>query len=125
VNVSNPGLTQLIKGDHTWAGVTARPNLALFPLNSTVAWPDWLGGRISLIATADLYRDLPNSTVARYYTAAIQYKLGQCKKDPKGSTDLPCAIQGSSSISFEYDWGTNRDTLVKVEQYLAKLGFAY
>jgi hypothetical protein len=125
VDVESPGLTNLKMGSHTWIGATARPNLALFPLNSTIAWPDWLGGRISLIGTFQYYQDTENSVQARYYSAILQYKLGECKRDPKGSTDLPCSIQGSSAISFEYDWGTDIDTLVKANQYLVKFSYAY
>jgi hypothetical protein len=125
VNVANSGLTNLTPGGHEWIGAEARPNLALFPLNSAIAWPDWLGGRFSLIGTFEYYWDAETSNEARYYSTVLQYKLGECKKDPKGSTDLPCAIQGSSAISFEYDWGTNKDTLVNQKQYLAKFSYAY
>jgi len=125
VNVTNPGLTNLAKGNHEWIGGEARPNLALFPLNSAIAWPQWLGGRFALIGTFEYYRDTVTSNEARYYSAVLQYKLGECKTDPKMSTDLPCSIQGSSAVSFEYDWGMNKDTLVATKQYLAKFSYAY
>ena len=126
VNVTVPGLTNLTKGDHIWVGETIRANLALFPQNY-ISWPDWMGGRFSLIGTAQNFHDTTTSTNASYYTAALQYKLGACKAPKPGDTTNSdaCTIQGSSSVSFEYDWGTNKDTLVKVNQYLIKLGYSF
>ena len=123
--VYDPGLTNLVKGSHAWLGTNVRANLALFPLNPHIDWPELIGGRFSFIGTAQNFYDSKTRTTANYYSAVVQYKLGACKRgnDPKDVN--PCAIQGSSSISFEYDWGTNRDTLVNTNQYLVKLGFAY
>jgi hypothetical protein len=42
----------------------------------------------------------------RYYTAALQYQLSS-----------------NTSVSFEYDTGTNKDTLVNTNQYLVKLNY--
>jgi hypothetical protein len=73
----------------------------------------------------EYFYDATNGVEARYYSAVVQYKLDQCKKDSTKSADLPCKIQGASALSFEYDWGTDKDTLVTTKQYLLKLSYAY
>jgi hypothetical protein len=130
LNVQNVGLTNLAKGDHAWLGETIRANVGLFPQNSVIPWPDFIAGRLSLIATAQNFYDAEATTSAKranYYTVQLQYKLGPCKT-PAASTagdSTACAIQGSSAISLEYDTGTNKDTLVFANQYLAKFSYAY
>jgi hypothetical protein len=120
------GLTNLARGAHEWVGGTTRANFQLFPIYPGSDW-DWIAGRITLIGTAENYYDARNATWANYYSAVLQYKLGECKKpDPLKPGELNlCKIQGQSSISFEYDWGTEKDTNVYTKQYLIKLGFAY
>jgi len=134
LNVDNPGLTNLAKGDHAWLGETVRANLGLFPETSAHPWPDYIAGRLALIGTAQNFYDAVTSRTANYYTVQLQYKLGPCKQSTSptpGNTTLgaanaaACAIQGSSAISFEYDWGTNKDTLVYANQYLVKFSYAY
>jgi hypothetical protein len=71
-----------------------------------------------------------DAAIAANYSAALQYKLGECKKATDSSAAAAaaktfCTIQGSSSISIEYDSGTDKDTLVRVKQYLAKLNYAF
>ncbi len=59
------------------------------------------------------------------------YKIGPGKsKNGKSEPQLAakafaCQVQGSSSISFERDWGTDKDTMAKVNQYLIKFSYAY
>jgi hypothetical protein len=119
VRVSDPGLTKFSRGDLALLGATARANLALFPLNSQIPWNDWIGGRISFIGTASDFWDSQTGANLSYYTATAQYKLGPCKADTTGKDPTgPCSIQGSSSISVEYDWGTAKETLVHVKQWL-------
>jgi hypothetical protein len=125
VSVDNHGLTNLVDHHYDWIGETTRANLGLFPVVFANQWPEWLGGRIALIGTAQYFYDAYSGIAERNYSATIQYKLGQCKKDTTKSSDLPCAIQGASSVSFEYDWGTDKDTLVTAKQYLLKLNYAY
>jgi len=125
VTVQNHGLTNLVNSRYNWVGETTRVNVGLFPVVANNQWPEWLGGRISVIATAQYFYDTNSGTDAKYYSATVSYKLGQCKKDNTKSADLPCTIQGSSALSFEYDWGTNKDTLVATKQYLLKLSYAY
>ena len=131
MQVSNPGLTQFVKGQHSLVGEEARPHLELFPIvpvNPEDKWDDWfnaiIAGRISLIGTQKFYLDAATAKTAAYYSATLQYKLGDCKVDLK-NPDLACSIQGSSSISLEYDCGRDKDTYVKSNQILVKLGYSY
>jgi hypothetical protein len=105
-NVENPGITNLIKGNHEWLGGTVRANVFLFPIASEHQWPSWLLNRISLITTAQYFKDAQTDKPIQYYSAALQYKL---------SSDV--------SLSAEYDNGTMKETLVKAKQYLVKLNF--
>jgi len=125
VNVNNPGLTGLAKGDHDWFGETVRANLALLPSNTQIDWGEFLAGRVSLIGTAQNFYDTETSKAANYYTAELMYKLGPCVQSTSTASKAACAVQGSSSISFEYDWGTNKDTFIYTKEYLIKLGYAY
>jgi hypothetical protein len=120
--VNNPGLTQFVKGEHSWFGEEVRPHLDLFPVG--YGWPDLVAGRISLIGTQQFYWDAATEKTALYYSAVLQYRLGACKVD-KANPDLACSVDGSSSISLEYDWGRNKDTYVKTNQILVKLGLSY
>jgi hypothetical protein len=127
LNVQNPGLTKLAKGDHDWLGETVRANLGLFPENDVIPWPDFIAGRLSVIGTAQNFYDTQSKKTANYYTAQLQYKLGPCKNQPATSTANvnACAIQGSSAVSLEYDEGTNKETFVFTKQYLVKFSYAY
>ena len=107
-----------------------RTNLALFPLRDEQhRWDDWLVGRVSLIGTAQYFRDSRTNADLPYYSIALQYKLGSCKaRDPsiplaKGEI-VQCVIPGTSAVSLEYENGTNKDTSVRINQILLKLGFA-
>jgi hypothetical protein len=129
LNVSEAGLTNLVKGDTMHYGAIARAHLALFPIrDESHLWPDWMVGRFSLIGTAQYFRDGRTNADLPYFSLALQYKLGSCKPlDPSAprSTDVTqCVIPGTSAISLEYDNGTDKDTLVQVNQILLKLGFA-
>jgi hypothetical protein len=129
VHVTAPGLTNLSIGDHLWIGETVVTNFALFPAGQPLVInkfvEDYIVGRFSLIGTAKTFYDTRTGINADYYTAMLQYKLGECKAAGGSDPSSPCAISGSSSISFEYDTGLDKDTLVKTRQYLVKLGFAY
>ena len=82
-------------------------------------WP------ISFIGTQQYYWDFGSKEAAPYYSLIFQYKFGQCVHDAKTPVGSPCAITGSSALSFEYDTGRDKDTLVKTNQFLVKLSFAY
>jgi hypothetical protein len=127
--VSNPGLSLLEKGQHAWIGETLRPSLALFPTidapSSEDNWiKNWLRGRITLIGTQEYYWDAATGAAARYYQAILQYKLGQCK-NYGSATGQSCSIAGSSSISLEYDWGKDINTMVKQNQWKVTLNYSY
>lgn len=129
MNVTEPGLTNLTKGDTVHYGAILRAHFGLFPIRDEAhLWPDWLVGRFSVIGTAQYFRDSRTYADLPYYSVALQYKLGSCKPpDPsaaKTAEIAQCVIPGTSSVSLEYDKGTNKDTLVKVNQILVKLGFA-
>jgi hypothetical protein len=115
VNVANTGETNLREGNHEWVGATARGTLNLFPTSNYIPWPDWLLGRISLIGTAQMFYDAETTKDVHYYTAAAKYLLS----DPS-SNATP-----ASSISFEWDQGINKTTMVYVNQYLLKLNYKY
>ena len=104
--VNDPGLTKLILGRHDWVGATARANVYFFPIAVEHVWPSWLLNRISFFGTAQFFRDTNTGRNASYYTAALQYQLSS-----------------NTSVSFEYDNGTNKDTLVNTNQYLVKLNY--
>lgn len=108
VNVSDPGLTNLSKTDYEWVGGTARLNMYFFPLAMDVS--PQIRNRFSFIATADFFHDVRSGMDIRKYTAALKYKISE---------------DGSSSIAFEYDRGTDKDTLTRLDQYLIKLTYAY
>jgi hypothetical protein len=121
LKVTDPGLTLLSRGTYDWLGVTARTYLFLFPSYTPgSSWaPPWLANRFSVFGTGQYYWDSNSRTEVRYYSTELQYNLSGCTTDMTGS-ECP---QGSSSLSFEYDWGIDRDTLVKAKKYLIKLTY--
>jgi hypothetical protein len=125
-DVTSAGVVKLKVGDYTWLGGTVRGHLFLFtdPVDGSWTWPSQIGNRISIIGTAQDYADAGHSTNAHNYSAEIQYKLSGCST---GDSPAKCATSdsSSSSVSFEYDWGTNKDTLVFARQYLVKRNYKY
>lgn len=126
-DVQTPGFTNLANGNYEWLGGTARLNIFLFPITTSV--PPFLQDRISLIGTTQYYWDTNHGIDVRNYSAQIKYKLAPCKApdktEPANTASSDCTIAGSSSISFEYDHGTDKDTLVFSNKYLLKLDYAY
>lgn len=139
--VSNPGYTDFSPGGHAQFGEQIRPHLNFFPLSSGVDYPDWvnswIAGRLSFIGTQQYYFDAASKQAAPYYTAQLQYKIGQCQKtntsdsdntdvtSKSDSTQFNSECSGTSTLSLEYDWGKDKDTYVKYNQFLVKLTFAY
>jgi len=107
VKVSTPGLTNLTKSDYAWTGGTARLNLFFFPYATNV--PEFLRNTFSFVATVAAFHDVNSGQNVVEYTAALAYKI---------------APDGSSSISLEYDRGTDKATLNFLNQYLIKLTYA-
>lgn len=118
-NVTNPGLTKLTTGTYEWLGETTRAYLFLFP-SYNYKWPTWLADKFAVFATAQYYWDAHSKVDVRYYSAELQYNLSGCTAAQTSRSDCP---QGTAALSFEYDWGTDRDTLVQTQKYLMKLSY--
>ena len=108
VSVSRVGETNLVTGNYQWLGATIRANATLFPGNTSV--PEFLQNRIHLIATIQKFWDARAGGSIYKYTGAVAYNLSN---------------DGSSSVSVEYDRGTDKDTLAGIQQYLVKLNYKY
>ena len=140
-DVSKVGYTNLTTGSHELVGDILRANIALLPGSTNEIFgpwmSDWVVGRFTLIGTMEDFRDITGTKSYEYYSASLSYKLGECVVPPSsdgssGTTSKPevasspqCAVSGSSSVSFEYDWGTDINTLVRADQYVLKLSYAY
>jgi hypothetical protein len=127
LGVSNPGQTNLSTGNYYWLGGTVRAYLYLFPTctsvqsqncGATSPWSPLLADRFMLIGTFQYYDDAHSSAEIRYYSAELQYQLAGCK------TTANCSGV-TAAVSFEYDFGTNRDTLQAFNRYLAKFNVKY
>jgi hypothetical protein len=132
VDVVVPGFTKLSVGNHDWFGETARGYVYLFPTCPTCAQtaivPTWLADKLLLIGTAQYFWDDLTRTNAAYYSVELQLNIGGCNTNETqvGSAGkVDCGSQGTTAISFEYDWGVDKDTLFKVGRYLGKLSFKY
>jgi hypothetical protein len=136
--VTSAGVTNLNVGNYDWFGGTVRAHWFLFPtfIQSHPGLPDWpveIADRFSIIATAQYFADARSSQDVRKYSAELQYKL-TCSKGDKNSgsgggdnsSDSACSPTdpASASISFAYNWGTDKDTLVFAKEYLIKLSIA-
>lgn len=106
--VENAGLTNLATGNYAWVGTTNRLNLFFFPSDRYVPW--FLADRLSLTVTGQAYTDANSHRSIYRITPEIAYKLSD---------------DGSTSVSLQYDRGTDRDTLTTVNQYVAKLNYKY
>jgi hypothetical protein len=102
------GVTNLTNTDYVWIGGTARLNMFFFPYATNV--PDMIRNRFSFIASASYFNDMRSGIDVRMYSTTLAYKI------------VP---DGSASIALEYDYGTDKLTLVKTNQYLATLTYAY
>jgi hypothetical protein len=108
-HVDDVGLTNLTEGRYAWIGGTARLHLFPFPATSSFA-PTFLLDRIHLTGTAKWYWDAYSGRTIRRYSAEAAYNLEE---------------DGSSSLSFEYAYGTEKETLERVNQYLLRLNYKY
>ena len=120
--VDKIGMTKWVQGNHVLVGGIVRANIGFFNSHSHIRWSDFIGenlanslkDRLSLFTTGQIFNDLSSSMSSFYFiTSSLQYKLS------------PPSAGGSSSISFEYDNGTDKDTLVRTNQYLLKLTYSY
>jgi len=101
-NIERTGLTELAAGQYYWLGATARAHLFLLP--------GVFKRRLHAIGTLQGYWDAKSSMTIYKYVASLAYNL----------TD-----DGNTSISVEYDRGTEKDTLALVNQYLVKLNVKF
>jgi hypothetical protein len=107
-HVDNVGFTDLQLGHYAWIGGTARLHLFLFPTSDLV--PEFLRNRLHATGTFQAYWDAYGSGEIWKYSVGLAYNI-----TPDGST----------SVSIEYERGTNKDTLELVKQYMVKLNYKY
>jgi hypothetical protein len=112
LRVDNPGLTNLIADtDYLWLGGTASLRASLF--NGMLGWD-----RLTWVTTFSYFDDTNASTRpaensqrnVHLFTTNLAYNFTK---------------EGKTSISFEYQNGTKRDTLEKLDQYLVTLNVKY
>jgi hypothetical protein len=103
LRVNDAGLTDLTSDtDYFWLGGTARLNVFILP--------ELLHDRLTWIGTYKGYFDERANRSIRLYTAELAYNITE---------------DGLTSISVEYQNGTERDTLEKLNQYLVTLNVKY
>jgi hypothetical protein len=112
LRVNNPGLTNLTADtDYLWLGGTASLRASLF--NGLLGWD-----RLTWVTTFSYFDDTNASTRAaensqrnvHLFTTNLAYNFTE---------------EGKTSISIEYQNGTKRDTLEKLDQYLVTLNVKY
>jgi hypothetical protein len=106
--VDKVGFTELELGQYAWVGGTVQIYGFFFPTSLVV--PDFLQNRLNTILTFQGYWDAYSSKSISKYSAALAYNI---------------TADGSASISVEYDHGTDKDTLMWLNQYLVKLNYKY
>jgi hypothetical protein len=119
VHISNLEYSNLTTGTYDWLGVTVRGYLFLFP-STNYGWPPGIADRVSLTGTAQYFRDANSGIEAPYYSVALQYNLNGCTTKDTNAGKCP---MGSSSLSLEYDYGVDRDTMIQANKYLVKLNY--
>ena len=103
LHVTTPGLTDLKPNtDYAWLGGMVR--LTAFPL------PDLFNYRLSLIGTYKQYWDARSQQEINLASAAVAYNITE---------------DGSTSVSFEYQRGTEKATMKFLDQYLATLNYKF
>jgi hypothetical protein len=107
-NVDAVGVTGLDKGRYAWIGGTARASFFLFP-NTTDVAPAFRN-RISFIAEYNWYEDLQSRNTITKYKAIAKYNVSEA---------------GNSSVQVEYTRGTDKDSLIYLNQVLLKLAYAF
>jgi hypothetical protein len=132
LNVGQPGHTNLHIGSYEWLGGAVRSYLFFFP--SIGGWSKadfpYLVDRVSFVGTYQNYWDANSHGTAGLFSAALQYKLTGCDNSVKselgpGKQQPVLCDYGSPSLSAQYDWGTDRDTLQHTKKIQVKLNYAY
>jgi hypothetical protein len=105
LRVNNPGLTNLTADtDYLWIGGTATLRVYLLP--------GLLGDRLLSVTSYAYYDDVSSNQDSNQTIHMFTTNLGYNFTD-------------NTSISFEYQNGTDRDTLEKLDQYLVTLNVKY
>jgi hypothetical protein len=107
-DVDRVGVTDLEKKRYAWVGGTARASFFLFPSDMNV--DPALRNRISFIGEASWFNDLRSGAQIHKYVATAKYNISE---------------QGNSSVQLQYTRGTDKETLVYMNQILVKLSYAY
>jgi hypothetical protein len=98
----------LTRRNYAWLGGTARANFFLFP--SAMNVPPELRNRLSFVGEVDWFDDARSNNKIWKYVATAKYNI----------TDA-----GNSSIQLQYTHGTDKDTMVFLNQLVLKLSYAY
>jgi hypothetical protein len=132
LNVGQPGQTLLHQGSYEWLGGAVRSYIFFFPsyggLLQKADYP-WLVDRLSFVGTYQNYWDANSHATAGLFSAALQYKIGTCDSSAEkiarpGKQPVTCQF-GAPSVSAQYDWGTDRDTLQHTKKITVKSSYAY
>jgi hypothetical protein len=107
-NVDAVGVTNLQKREYAWLGGTVRASFFLFPTSMNV--PPELRNRLSFIGEMDWFDDAKSNSTIWKYVATAKYNI----------TDA-----GNSSLQLQYTRGTDKDTMVFLNQLMLKLSYAY
>jgi hypothetical protein len=131
LNVGQPGHTLLHQGSYEWLGAAVRSYIFFFPTRGGVDWSSvpYLADKLSFVGTYQNYWDANSHATAGMFSAALQYKLGKCDSSAQqpiepGKKPLNC-YYGAPSVSAQFDWGTDRDTLQHTKKITVKLSYAY
>lgn len=114
-SVSDPGNTNLDEDHYAWLGGIVRANINLFPDRSKILSLEGtpfaeLTNRVYASGTFQWHYDAYAQRAVHMYGAEIGYNL---------TTD------GKSSVSVQYNKGTDKDTLEKKDMYVLGLNFKY
>jgi hypothetical protein len=107
-NVDAVGVTGLDKVSYAWLGGTIRASFFLFPTAMDVD-PVWRN-RLSFIGEVSWFEDARSGQEVHKYVATAKYNISE---------------SGNSSIQLQYTRGTDKETLVFLNQVLVKLSYAY
>jgi hypothetical protein len=135
LNVGQVGQPLLRQGSSEWLGGAVRSYVFFLPevghVLSKADYP-YLVDRISFVGTYQNYWDANSHGTAGMFSAALNYKLTGCDSSvsPNQPGPVPGAVPvvcqyGSPSVSAQYDWGTDRDTLQHIKKIQVKLNYAY
>lgn len=130
--VETAGRTNFVSGtSHEFLGGTLQARMIFLQNMPEVG--EALCGRIYASATAQRFTDAAAGQGVSNYSAEVGYYLGSgvapywrfCVPRVNGEAPLPSAGATSSSISFVYNEGTDKTTMVNQHQYKVQLNYRY